>query len=212
MSAVRDEMEKIYQTIPPGRIPWNIEVPPDALVELVDSGKVSPGKTIDLGCGAGHYAIYLAGRGFDVLGVDISPTAIRIAREHAERRRVAVRFVVADMLGDLHEIQDSFDFAYDWEVLHHIYPEKREIYIRNVYRLLTRGARYLSVCFSEKSPQFGGEGKYRTTPLGTVLYFSSEDELRSLFGPFFTIIDLKTITISGKYGPHLVNYAFMERR
>jgi len=50
------EMDSIYKSIPLEEIPWNIETPPDALVELVDSGKVTPCKTIDLGCGAGNYA------------------------------------------------------------------------------------------------------------------------------------------------------------
>ncbi len=56
-----------------------------------------------------------------------------------------------------------------------------------------------------------GTGKYRETRLGTILYFSSEDELKDLFEPCFHIIDLRTIEISGKFGPHIANYAFMEK-
>ncbi len=43
------EMDRIYKNIPLEEILWNIQTPPDALVELVDSGKVKPCKTIDLG-------------------------------------------------------------------------------------------------------------------------------------------------------------------
>jgi len=53
-------MDKTYRKIPLDEIPWNFETPPDVLVELVDSGKVKPCKIIDLGCGAGNSAIYLA--------------------------------------------------------------------------------------------------------------------------------------------------------
>ena len=70
------DVDKLYQTTPPDKIPWNYETPPDALVSLVKSGKISPCKTIDLGCGTGNYAMYLAGLGFDVTGIDSSPTAI----------------------------------------------------------------------------------------------------------------------------------------
>lgn len=196
----------------PEEIPWNIETPPEALVNLVESGEVKPCKAIDLGCGAGNYAIYLSGKGFDVTGVDISPTAIKLAEENAKKKEVKSSFIVADVLGDLNEVKETFDFAYDWEVLHHIFPEKRKIYLKNVYRLLKAGGKYLSVCFNEKDPQFGGSEKYRETRLGTILYFSSEEELRSLFGPYFNIIELKTIEISGKTASHLVNYAFMERK
>ena len=206
------EIDKIYRNMPLEEIPWNIETPPDALVELVESGKVKPCKTIDFGCGAGNYAIYLASIGFDVTGIDISPSAIKTAKENAKKKRVKCNFLVADVLGDLDEVKQTFDFAYDWELLHHTYPEKRKKYVENVYRILNPGGNYLSVCFSEKDPQFGGSGKYRETPLGTILYFSSEDESRDLFEPYFNIKELKTIEISGKFAPHLANYAFMEKK
>ncbi len=206
------EMDRIYKNIPLEEIPWNIETPPDALVELVDSGKVKPCKTIDLGCGAGNYAIYLASRGFDVTGIDISPAAIKIARENAKKKGVKGSFLVADVLGDLDEVRETFDFAYDWEMLHHIFPDKRKKYVQNVHKILNPGGKYLSVCFSEKDMEFGVSGKYRETRLGTLLYFSSEDELRELFEPYFNIKELKMIEISGKFVNHLANYAFMERK
>lgn len=206
------EIDKIYRNMSLDEIPWNIEEPPKALVELVESGKVKPGKTIDLGCGAGNYAIYLASVGFDVTGIDISPTAIKIAKENAKKKKVKCNFLVANVLGDLDEVNETFDFAYDWELLHHIYPGKRKKYVENVYRILNPGGKYLSVCFNEKDSQFGGSGKYRETRIGTILYFSSEDELRDLFEPYFNIKELKTIEISGKFSPHIANYAFMEKK
>jgi len=209
---IDNEMDRIYRNTPLEEIPWNIETPPNALVELVENGKVKPCKTIDLGCGTGNYAIYLASIGFDVTGIDISPTAIKIAKENAKKKGVKCNFLVTDVLGNLDEVKETFDFAYDWELLHHIFPEQRKKYIENVYRILNPKGKYLSVCFSEKDPQFGGSGKYRQTQLGTILYFSSEDELRDLFEPYFNIKELKTIGIRGKPTPHLANYAFMERK
>jgi SAM-dependent methyltransferase len=206
------DIDEIYRRMPLDKIPWNIETPPDALIELVRGGKVKPCRTIDLGCGAGNYAISLAGMGFDVTGVDSSPTAIRFAREKAEKLGVACSFVVADLLGDLHEVQGKFDFGYDYELLHHFMPDDRETYAKNVASLLNTGAMYLSVCFSEDDPQFGGKGKVRETPIGTVLYFSSESEIRDLFDPYFTIRELRTIEVSGKYGPHRAVYALSDRR
>jgi SAM-dependent methyltransferase len=205
-------MDKIYGKTPLDEIPWNIETPPNVLVELVDSGKVKPCKTIDLGCGTGNYAIYLASRGFDVTGIDISPTAIKIAKEKAKKKGIRCNFLVADVLGDLCEVKETFDFAYEWELLHHIFPEQRMMYVKNVYKLLNPGGAYLSVCFSEKDSKFGGSGNYRVTGLGTILYFSSEHELTDLFEPYFKIRELKTIEIRGRPKAHFANYAFMERR
>ena len=205
------DIDRIYRELPLEKIPWNVEEPPQALVALVESGAIQTCKTLDLGCGAGNQATYLAGMGFSVIGVDSSAEAIRLARENAKKKGVSCRFVMADVLGDLREIPETFDFAYDWQLLHHIYPEQRETYVSTVHRLLNRGGKYLSVCFSERDSQFGGVGKYRKTSLGTVLYFSSEEELRRLFETHFTIIELKTIEIAGKLSSHQANYVFMER-
>jgi methylase of polypeptide subunit release factors len=59
------------------------------LVELVASGCSAPGRAIDLGCGVGAEAIYLAKNGFDATGVDFSPTANKQAC--ASRRQQAWR-------------------------------------------------------------------------------------------------------------------------
>lgn len=204
-------MEDIYQKIPLEKIPWNIETPPDFLVRLVENKQVVCCRTIEFGCGAGNYAVWLAKQGFDVTGIDISPTAIGLARKNAMKQGVRCTFVVADVLGDLTEVKGPFDFAFEWELLHHIFPDDRPRYIANVARLLKPGGRYLSVCFHENDPQFGGSGKYRTTQIGTVLYFSSEEELQELFGTYFTIRELRVVTIRGKWGDHIANYAFMEK-
>jgi SAM-dependent methyltransferase len=206
------DLDEIYRTMPLGEIPWNNAEPPDTLVDIVERRKVAPGRAVDFGCGAGHYSVYLARHGFDVTGVDLSPTAVAIARENARRQGVTCRFLAADVTGDLAALTDSFDFALDWELLHHLFPEQRPAYVRNVWARLNPGGRYLSTCFSEQDPQFGGKGKYRTTSIGTVLYFSSEAELRALFSPWFRILDLRTIPVAGKRGSHLAIQAFMEKR
>jgi len=212
-------IEEIYKNTPLEEIPWNMETPPELLVELVDFGETGPswlgqaetGRVIDLGCGAGNYAIYFAERGFEVTGVDFSPTAIKIARENAGRKGVKCNFFVADVIEELDRVSQTWDFAYDWGLLHHIFPEQRKKYVENVRRILNPKGKYLSVCFSEKDVGFAGPGKYRKTPLGTILYFSSEDELRELFEPYFQIIDLRTVEIDGKFESRIFNCVFMER-
>ena len=69
-----------------------------------------------------------------------SPAGSGSHRNIQENKGARCRFVVADLLGDLHEVTDTFDFAYDWELLHHIFPEDRETYIRNVYKITNPGA------------------------------------------------------------------------
>ena len=73
---VRSQMERIYREFPPGEIPWNLEDPPRVLVDLVESGRVARCDAIDLGCGAGNCAVWLAGQGFRVTGIDVSTAAV----------------------------------------------------------------------------------------------------------------------------------------
>ena len=205
-------MDAIYQELTLDQVPWNLEDPPALLVDLVTSGTLAPCDIVDLGCGAGNYAVWLASRGFRVTGIDISPRAIELAETLARRKGVECRFVAADLLGNLGPLHGSFDFAYDWEVLHHVFPEDRETFARNVHRLLRPGGGYLSVCFSEQDPAFGGGEKVRRTSIGTTLHFSSEEELRKLFEPLFHVQDLRTQEIAGKRGAHLAVVAHLKRR
>lgn len=209
---LRDQMEHIYRNIPSEKIPWNIETPPKILLDLVNSGKIKPCKTIEMGCGTGNYVIYLSSIGYQSTGVDFSETAIEIAIKSAKEKTVECSFVKADVVGDLAEVQGTFDFIYDWELLHHIFPESRKKYLENVCKLLSPEGHYLSVFFSEDSPQFGGKGKYRTTPLDTELYFSSESEMKGLYDPLFEVEELTTVEIEGKYGPHKAIHAFLRKR
>ncbi len=208
----RFHMDDIYKNVPLAEIPWNIETPPQLLVELIDNGTIKPCKAIDLGCGAGNYAIYLASRGFDATGVDFSAEAINIAKQNAKKKNVQCAFYVVDIVNELTDLKQTWDFAYDWGVLHHIFPQYRPKYVRNVHRILNPNAKYLSLCFSEKDTAFEGSGKYRKTPTGSLLYFSSEDELRELFSPYFKILDLRTVEIAGKFENHSFNYCFMEKK
>ena len=210
---LKEQMDTIYRELSLDDIPWNLEHPPALLTDLVESGWVSPGDAVDLGCGAGNYAAWLASKGFTMTGLDLSSRAVELATELARRRGVACRFAVRDMTDAVEGFDNAFDFAYDWEVLHHVFPESRERYVENVHRMLRPGGKYLSLCFSEDEPaSFGGDGKYRTTPLDTTLYFSSERELQELFEPLFDIEQLCTIEVAGKRGPHMAVKALMSKK
>ncbi|TKG93775.1 class I SAM-dependent methyltransferase [Puteibacter caeruleilacunae] len=208
-------LEHIYKHLNIKDIPWVKTTPPKVLKSLIKDGVIAPCKTIDLGCGAGYYSIYMAKKGFEVTGVDSSETAIQIARENTKRFQLPCQFEVLDLMNSyaVKDYRNRFDFGMEWQVLHQIFPEHRAQYIANVNRLLNPDAYYLAVCFSEENKNFGGEGKYRKTPLDTFLYFSNIQELRELYKPYFDIITLQTIDIPGKDNTiHAVNYALLRKR
>jgi SAM-dependent methyltransferase len=209
---LEQQMESIYREMPLNEIPWNIEDPPALLVDLVREKTVLPCDAVDLGCGVGNYTTWLALQGFRVTGIDLSARAVELAGERARRLGADCTFRAADLRQGPGGLAGAFDFAFDWEVLHHVFPEDRAAYMWSVQRMLRPGGKYLSVCFSEQDPAFGGSAKYRTTPLGTVLYFTSESEARALLLKWFRIIELGTVETEGKSGVHRSIAALVERQ
>jgi len=92
----RIEWNERYAT---GDMPWDTGEADEHLVAFVSGGGVAPGPALEVGCGTGTNARWLAQRGFDVLGVDVSPLAIDQARDKlASPPRC--RFEVRDFLRD----------------------------------------------------------------------------------------------------------------
>jgi cyclopropane fatty-acyl-phospholipid synthase-like methyltransferase len=213
MSKEKEILEKTYEK--PGVV-WTETQPPKELAGLVESGKLKPCKAVDLGCGEGFYSIYLASKGFDVTGIDISENAIGYAKENAKKQGVDVTFTVLDVM-DLSKLGETFDFALEWALMHLILPPQRGKYAENVSGILKKEAKYLSACFNEKDTHFGEPGQRLRIvppggrmPAGTELYFSSMEELRALFTPHFKVIEAEIITMPvGR--PHIGNYLFMEK-
>jgi cyclopropane fatty-acyl-phospholipid synthase-like methyltransferase len=119
------------------------------LVRLVESGRIAPGRAIDLGCGVGVEAIYLAQSGFDVTGVDFSPTAIRRANKNAREAGVQVRFVQDD-LTDLRHVSGTYELLLDVGAFSDLDQGQRDGYMQNMLPLSHRGSLYLLMCFESK--------------------------------------------------------------
>ncbi len=207
---IEEQMDRIYRETSMENIPWVRDEPPPILAELVKSGTIAPCHAADLGCGTGNCAVWLARQGFSVTGYDCSGEAIRHAETLAANHRLLCRFKVADLTRPIDSPEPRFDFVYHWGVLHHVFPEDRTTFAGNVERMLKPGGKHLCMCFSEEDTVFGSREKYRTTPLGTTLYFSSEHEIRELFETGFKILDLHTAEIPGEPLPHKAVVALME--
>jgi 2-polyprenyl-3-methyl-5-hydroxy-6-metoxy-1,4-benzoquinol methylase len=197
---------------------WTSIEPPIEIVKLIENGKIKPCKCLDIGCGEGFYSIYLASKGFEVTGIDLSENAIKYAKQNASKKGVKIKFITMNV-SDLSKINEKFDFVFEWALLHHIIPEKRKRYVKDVSNLLNKGGKYFSVCFNEKSDHFASPGKKeRIVPQdakilqGQKLYFSSLEELKNLFEPYFKIIESRLIKMKAGKRDHFANYFFMEKK
>jgi 2-polyprenyl-3-methyl-5-hydroxy-6-metoxy-1,4-benzoquinol methylase len=82
---------------------------PSELVVNALAGVNCAGRALDLACGAGRNALYLAERGFSVTGIDISEEALRRAGDAAVRRELVVEWIARD-LSEVIDLEGKYDF------------------------------------------------------------------------------------------------------
>ncbi|MBI4092642.1 MAG: methyltransferase domain-containing protein [Candidatus Kerfeldbacteria bacterium] len=147
MNTSAAEWEELYRTLAISDLPWESGKPSPTLVRLVESGSIR-GRVLDVGCGSGTQAVWMAERGLEVTGVDISKTAIVRARELAAAHAIAVDFRVADARR-LPFTDAMFDSVFDRGVFHH--QERRKAsYAKEIARVLKGGGTYLLLTFSPR--------------------------------------------------------------
>ena len=73
--------------------------PAEFLRDVFESGHwdITPGRALDVACGSGRNALFLAEKGFEVTGIDISPVALAGAAEQAAEKSLAISWQQADL-------------------------------------------------------------------------------------------------------------------
>lgn len=133
---------------------------------LVDeTSGLRPGRALDLGCGEGRSAVWLAGRGWTVTGVDFSPVGIEKARDLAEQAGVEVEWVVADVTG--WEPEDTYDLVVIFYL--HVPPDQLSAVLGRARRALAPGGTALIVGHALRNLTDGVGGP----PSPEVLYTAS---------------------------------------
>ena len=133
-------------------LPWDTgEVDPH-LLDLFSDATLRPCRTLELGCGTGTNAIFLADRGFEVHAVDISPRAIELARSKAAQSGSKIRFEVHDILAAPIDAP-PFDFVFDRGVFH-VFDEADErcLFAQRVADCLAPNGLWLSLMGSTEGP------------------------------------------------------------
>lgn len=136
-----------------GQLPWDTGQPEPLLVEFVTSGAVAPGSALEIGAGTGTNAIWMAERGFDVLGLDISPLAVERAKAKMEGRGLPCRFAVLDILAAAPPA-GPFQFVFDRGCFHVFdEPDERQRFAEQVAAALAPGGLWLSLIGSTEGPE-----------------------------------------------------------
>lgn len=140
-----------------GNVPWDHALPPPEVRAL--TSHLPPGRALDLGCGGGRAAIFLAQHGWHCDAVDWVPEAIVLATERARAAGVAerIRFHTASVTS-LKFLDDPFDLALDVGCMHALWGAPLYAYAHEVTRLVRRGGRYLLFARLTDEPAPHGRG------------------------------------------------------
>lgn len=142
-------------------------------VVLAELERLSPGRALDLGCGAGRHAVWLAERGWRVTGVDFSEVALRQARSRAAEQAVDVTWIQADLVD--YEPPGTFDLVL---VLYlHLPRDERKRVLAKAAQAVAQDGRLLLVGHDLANLDTGAPG-----PSDPALLYTADDVAEELPG------------------------------
>jgi SAM-dependent methyltransferase len=153
-----------------GFTPWDTDEVPAELGELVDGADALPaGRALDIGCGTGTQAVYMATRGWEVTAIDAVPRPLNRARARADAAGVKVDWILGDVarIGRL-GLGPGFTLVFDRGCFHGLNDDQRAAYAEAVTALAAPGATLLMMAF--------GPSRLMGLPAGV-----EESELRGRF-------------------------------
>lgn len=165
--------EDCYQR---GEMHWDKGAPSPGLVDFLATQQPQTPATVCVpGCGTGCDALAWARAGFQVTGLDIAPSAVRLAAERAKQAKLPVHLLQGDFLED--PPPERFDWVWEHTLFCAIPPSRRDAYLEAVLRWLKPAGTYLAVNYIITDEEDG-------PPFSTT-----RDELLRRFQPFFTLRD-----------------------
>jgi SAM-dependent methyltransferase len=171
-----------------GTPPWDTGRPQAELVRIVEEGLVRRGTVLELGCGTGADAIYLAKQGFEVTAVEVSPIAIERARARAEQHDALLRFVLGDVL-KFGATAGQFDFVYDAGFYHFMRQSDLSGLLDLLWRVTRPGSHYLTLAGATGEKAEGGPPQV------------SEDDIHFELGRLFELVELRPMRLASPIRP-----------
>lgn len=170
-NAERDPSNKFFDSAYKNTAPWDIGQPQPALLELLD--EIEPlDPILDVGAGTGHLTLWLAEKGFSVIGIDNSEVAISQAQAKLGKSNASISQQVEFRVGDaLHPtlIPEAVKSVVDSGFFHVFGPDDRRVFVQELAEKIPAGGRYYLLGFAIQSPIPNAPRKV------------SPDELKGLF-------------------------------
>jgi SAM-dependent methyltransferase len=132
---------------------------------VAETEALAAGRAIDLGCGEGRNAIWLAERGWQAIGVDFSEVGLQKARELADARGVSVEWVAADLL-DYRPKPGAFELVLIFYL--QVPAAQRQPIVRAAAEAVAPGGTFLLVGHDSSNLQHGHGGPQNPSVLYTA--------------------------------------------
>jgi len=182
------DWETLYKIQKVETMPWYNEILDSDLEDELARRKITNGKFLDIGTGPATQAIWLAKRGFNVIGSDLSETAIKRANSvYANEKNIDL--VVDDILNSKLKANE-FDYIFDRGCFHVLLPVDRQRYITKIKQILRNNGILFLKCFSDKERRQEGPYKF------------SQDEIMDLFNKHFEMVNIKETVYQGTLDPY----------
>lgn len=165
------EWDKRYEQ---GDTPWDTGQPSSELVRVMQCETIPRPRALELGCGTGTNAVWLAQQGFEVTALDVSPRALQRAHERARTAGVSVRWVPGDVLHPP-DLGGPYDFVFDRGCYHCVRRDDVQAYLATLREATRPGSVVLVLAGNAKEPRDPGPPVV------------SEEELRSELGSLLEI-------------------------
>lgn len=137
-----DRWSQRYKT---GDIPWELGVPREAAVRLFQAYAPKKCRVLDIGCGSGTHAFWLAENGYQVTAFDLSPEAIAIAEQEQRKRHTHIDFQVNDIL-QLNKPIKQFPVIFTCAVLNQMQEMiQRDYFAKNVAALCEKNGYWIDI-------------------------------------------------------------------
>jgi len=146
--------ERYYSTL--RQLPRRLRQPVPFVAEAVPTFRHSNIKRVlDLGCGVGRNCTYLAKENFDVIGVDISLTALRIAKRLSKKEKLKNLAFLQATMDNLPLSDCMLDAVICVSVIHHAIRRDVTKTINEIHRILKKNGLFLANLASVKDPRYG---------------------------------------------------------
>jgi SAM-dependent methyltransferase len=138
-------------------LPWDIGTPAPELTGTIPGLDLPSKDVLEIGCGTGTNAIWLAQQGYIVTATELAPTALEAARKKASSAKVNINYKLSDICEELPVDKESVGFVFDRGVFHVMPVDKRSLFVDRVTQALMPGGFWL--CMSGSADEVRAEGE-----------------------------------------------------